>query len=103
LRVEVCNDLLGRNVFEVELHHEALAPVGEKSQEERERVAIAADRVRAHPTHRGQVVGEERAQCAGKRGRPGLHRRVLRGLKTARQWRSNLSLATTTTGSRRAR
>jgi hypothetical protein len=57
--VEELEDGINPEVAEVESDDRALATLGDKSQKEHERVAVAADGVRTHAADPGQVIGEE--------------------------------------------
>ncbi len=91
-------DLIRRDVVEVELHDRATP--GEEAKEQRARVAVAANRVRAHAADPRQVIGEELAQGAGQRSGQALHG-ALRAERAIilRQWRSKRTLAASATGS----
>jgi hypothetical protein len=83
--LEESNDLLRRDVLEVESHDGKATTLCEETQEKRERVAIAANRMRAHAAYHRQVLSEKGAECTGERRRTRLHRFVPRGVKIARQ------------------
>jgi len=101
--LEKGDDRLRRDVLEVESHDGESTSLREKTEEERERIAIAADRVRAHAAYCRQVLGEEGAERTRERRRTRPHRFSPRVVKSARQWRSNRPLAAAASGSRRAR
>jgi hypothetical protein len=65
--VQKRDDVVGRQVLEVEFDDVAIVSLGEEAQEERDRIAIAAHRVGAHAADPRQMIGEELAQGAGER------------------------------------
>ena len=79
---------------------------GDKSQEEHERIAIAAHGVRADVADPGQVIGEEATHGTGERMGRGTHRSPAASemaSRKSRQCPANRTLAASAMGSTRAR
>jgi hypothetical protein len=100
--VQERNDVVGRQVAEVERDDGPAMARREKSEEKRAGVAVAGHRVWTHPANPRQIVGKELAQCAGQ-GTRRPHRILREVARILRQCASNRALAAAATGSSIAR
>ena len=102
------NDHVGGEIVDIEDGDVPARVGGDEPEQQRETIAVAADRVRAQAAQGGQVVGEEGAERRGQGiRRPGGHGRLpvawARGSTRAPQWRAKRALAATRRGSTNGR
>lgn len=73
--VQKRHDAVDGQIGDVEGGDRSLRGAGQEAEEEREAVAVAADRMGAHAADRREMVPTERAQRRGQSIRRGRHRR----------------------------